>query len=60
MMRMRVVLSNNLRYLIPAHPAADAETLENLLSSGAFARVCVSELTQKIAIQGKIAKTLTQ
>jgi hypothetical protein len=27
MMRMRVVLSNNLRYPIPAHPAADAETL---------------------------------
>jgi hypothetical protein len=40
MMRMRVVLSNNLRYPILAHPAADAKTLENLLSSDAFARLC--------------------
>jgi hypothetical protein len=38
MMRMGVVLSNNLRYPILAHPAADDKILENLLSSGAFAR----------------------
>ena len=52
-------MANDLCYSISVHPVADAEISQNL-GFLAFTLICVSDLTQKRVIQGKIGKTLTQ